>query len=143
MISLNEVSLIGNVGQSPEKKQTKNGKDYVAFSLATNEKWKDAQGNLQESTEWHNLKFYDKLADLVSNYVSKGDKIFCKGKLKTSEYTDKEGIKRKGTEVVCKEVIFLGNKSSKNEEITMDEAIKRMGGKEVPLERDLIGEVPF
>lgn len=133
MNSLNEVTLIGNIGGTPEKKQSKNGKVYVALSLATNEKWKDTNGNPQEHTEWHNLKFYDKLAEIVATYVNKGDKLYCRGKIRTSEYQDEAGVQKRWTEVIVKDVVFLGQKEGKQKQTNaIAQAIEELGGDDIP-----------
>jgi len=100
-MSLNKVTLIGNVGQDPEIRSTQDGKELANFSLATTESWKDkSTGEKKDKTEWHRVVVFGPLAGIVKNYVKKGSKLYVEGQLKTREWTDKEGIKRYTTEVV-------------------------------------------
>ncbi|WP_051908476.1 single-stranded DNA-binding protein [Candidatus Odyssella acanthamoebae] len=112
MSSLNKVTLIGNVGQDLELKETANGSTYVRISLATTESWKDkTTGQKKEYTTWHNLKFYDQLAHTCMQYVKKGSKIYVEGSLRTSEY-EKNGVKHKFTEIICKHLVLLGERAA-------------------------------
>jgi single-strand DNA-binding protein len=112
MSSVNRVTLVGNVGQEPELKTSQSGITYVSLSLATSERWKDKTGNLQEKTTWHNLKFYDTLANVVANYVRKGSKIYVEGSIRNGEY-DKDGLKKRFTEILCKQLVLLDKPASK------------------------------
>lgn len=110
MSSLNQVNLIGRVGQDPEVKYLPNGDAVANVSVATSEKWKDkATGQPKEETEWHRLTFYGKLAEIVGEYVKKGSQIYIQGKLKTREW-EKDGIKRYTTEIKVHEMKMLGGK---------------------------------
>ena len=108
MASVNKVILIGNLGRDPELRYTKNGQAVANFSIATNERWTDKQGQQQERTEWHRIVTWGKTAELCSQYLSKGRSAYIEGALQTREYEDKEGIKRYTTEVVAQRVQFLG-----------------------------------
>ncbi|MBW8308066.1 MAG: single-stranded DNA-binding protein [Candidatus Paracaedibacteraceae bacterium] len=111
MSSVNKVTLLGNVGQEPELKETANGYSYVRLFLATTESWKDkTTGQKKEQTTWHNLKFYDQLAKTCMHYVKKGSKIYVEGSLRTSEY-EKNGVKHKSTEIICKHLVLLGERT--------------------------------
>jgi len=111
--SLNKVMLIGNTGGDPELKYTQAGVAVVSFSMATSEQWKDKDGNPQEKTEWHSVTAWRKLAEIVGQYVKKGDRIFIEGKLQTRSWDDAAtGAKRYKTEVVADQLIMLGNKAS-------------------------------
>lgn len=110
MSSLNQVNLIGRVGQDPDVKYLPNGDAVANVSLATSEKWRDKNtGEMKEETEWHRLTFYGKLAETVGKYVTKGSQIYVQGKNKTREW-EKDGIKRYTTEVKCHEMKMLGGK---------------------------------
>ena len=105
--------IIGNVGNAPEIKSTHGGKTIVNLSMATSESWKDkATGEKVEKTEWHRVVFYDKLADIVAQYVGKGTKIYISGKLQTRKWVDKEGIERYSTEIVANEMQILDSAGS-------------------------------
>lgn len=108
MGSLNKVQLIGNVGNDPEVRYTKSGKAVTSFSLATSEKFKDKDGNKDESTEWHRIVIWGKLAEIAGEYLSKGKQIYVEGKNQTREWDDKDGNKKQTTEVVCHVMTMLG-----------------------------------
>ena len=96
----NKVQLIGNLGNDPEMITLESGKKLAKFSLATNEYYKDADGKKQTKTQWHNLVAWNKTAEIIENYVSKGKEIAIEGKLTNRSWDDKEGNKRYTTEVV-------------------------------------------
>ena len=104
----NKVQLIGNLGNDPEIITLDSGKKLAKFSLATNEYYKDADGQKQTKTEWHNLVAWNKTAELIENYVTKGKEIAIEGKLTTRTWDDKEVNKRYTTEVVVSEVVLFG-----------------------------------
>jgi single-strand DNA-binding protein len=103
----NKVQLIGNLGNDPEIITLEGGKKLAKFSLATNEIYKDADGQKQTKTEWHNLIAWNKTADIIEKYVSKGKEIAIDGKLTNRSWDDKEGNKRYTTEVVVNEVVMF------------------------------------
>ena len=104
----NKVQLVGNLGNDPEIITLDSGKKIAKFSLATNEYYKDADGQKQTKTEWHNLIAWNKTAELVENYVTKGKEIAIDGKLTYRSWDDKEGNKRYSTEVVVNELLMFG-----------------------------------
>ena len=104
----NKVQLIGNLGKDPEIINLDSGKKLAKFSLATNEYYKDADGQKQTKTDWHNLVAWNKTAEIIENYVTKGKEIAIEGKLTSRSYETKEGEKRYITEVVVSEVLMLG-----------------------------------
>ena len=106
----NKVQLIGNLGNDPEIITLESGKKLAKFSLATNESYKDANGEKQTKTDWHNLVAWGKTADIIEKYITKGKEIAIEGKLSTRSYETKEGEKRYITEVVCNELLMLGGK---------------------------------
>jgi single-strand DNA-binding protein len=111
----NKVQLIGRLGQSPEVKHLESGKTVANFSLATNEKYKNAKGELIENTEWHNLVAWGKTAEIIEKYVQKGSEIAIEGKLTSRSWEDKDGNKRYTTEVVVNELLLMGKpKGSSN-----------------------------
>ncbi len=105
----NKVQLIGNVGQEPTITNLENGKKVVRLSLATNENYKNSNGEKQTNTNWHNIVAWGKTADIIEKYVSKGKEIAIEGKLTSHSYETKEGEKRYVTEVVVNEILLLGN----------------------------------
>ncbi len=108
--SLNKAMLIGNLGKDPELRYTASGQAVATFSLATNESWKDKEGNLQERTEWHNIVAWQKLAEICGEYLRKGKKVYIEGRIQTRNYEDKEGVKRYVTEIVAEDLIMLGDR---------------------------------
>ena len=111
--SLNKVLLIGNLGKDPELSYTPSGIAVAKFSIATNERWKDNEGNLQERTEWHNIVAWRKLAEICGQYLKKGSKIYLEGKLQTRSWDDKNsGAKRYTTEIIADDMIMLDSKGA-------------------------------
>jgi single-strand DNA-binding protein len=109
--SVNKVILLGNVGKEPEIKVLPSGQPVANFSLATGERFKDQQGNFQERTEWHNLTAYGKLAEIVRDYVKKGNKIYAEGRLTTRSWDDKDsGKKVYRTEIVVNDISLLSGR---------------------------------
>ena len=104
----NKVQLIGNLGNDPEIITLESGKKLAKFSLATNENYKDANGDKQTKTDWHNIIAWNKAADIIEKYVTKGKEIAIEGKLTNRSWDDKEGNKRYTTEVVVNEVLMFG-----------------------------------
>jgi len=107
----NKVQLIGNVGNDAEMTILENGKKVIRFSLATNENYKNAKGEKIQSTDWHNMVAWNKTAEVIEKYASKGKEMAIEGKLTSRSYETKEGEKRYITEVIVSEVLLLGNKN--------------------------------
>ena len=104
----NKVQLIGHVGQEPEIKTFGEGKKVANISLATNESYTNSKGEKVEETQWHKVKAWGKVAEIIEKYVTKGKEIAIEGKLTYSDYLDKDGVKRYVTEVVASDVLLLG-----------------------------------
>jgi single-strand DNA-binding protein len=103
----NTVRLIGNVGQVPEIKETKNGKKLAKFSIATNEMYYNSKGEKVKKTYWHNIVAWGKTAEIIDNYVDKGNEIAIEGKLTNRAYDTPEGYKRLVTEIIITEILLL------------------------------------
>jgi single-strand DNA-binding protein len=110
----NKVQLIGNVGNEPEITNLDSGKKVAKFSIATNEFYKDSNGEKVQNTQWHNIVAWGKIADIVEKYVGKGKEVALEGKLMARSYETKEGEKRYVTEVVIDEILLLGIKGDDN-----------------------------
>ena len=109
--SVNKVILLGNVGKDPDIKVLPSGQPVANFSIATSERFKDQQGNWQDRTEWHNLTAYGKLAEIVRDYVKKGNKLYAEGRLTTRSWDDKEsGKKVYRTEIVVGDISLLSGR---------------------------------
>jgi len=104
----NKVQLIGHVGQEPEVKTFGEGKKVANITLATNDYYTNAKGEKVEDTQWHKVKAWGKVADVIEKYVTKGKEICIEGKLTYSDYLDKDGVKRYVTEVVANDILLLG-----------------------------------
>jgi single-strand DNA-binding protein len=106
---VNKVFLLGNVGKDPEIRATAGGMTIASFTLATADRRKDAQGNWQDSTEWHNLVAFQRTAEIVRDYVKKGTQLFIEGKIQSRSWDDKEtGQKKYKTEILVNELSLLG-----------------------------------
>ncbi|MEN8188125.1 MAG: single-stranded DNA-binding protein [Bacteroidota bacterium] len=106
----NRVQLIGHLGMDPEVKTLESGSKLAKFSLATNDSYRNAKGEKITDTEWHNVVAWNKTAELAENFLAKGKEIAIEGKLTSRSWDDANGNKKYITEVVCNEILFLGNK---------------------------------
>ena len=106
----NKVQLIGNLGNNPEIITLESGKKLAKMSIATNETYKNAQGEKVTDTQWHNVVAWNKTAEIIEKYLQKGSEIAIEGKLTSRSYDDKDGSKKYITEVVCNELLMLGSK---------------------------------
>src|SRR5690606_4903541 len=101
--------LVGNLGADPETRYTASGSAITSIRIATSEQWKDKQtGENQERTEWHRVKAFGRLAEIMGEYLRKGRQVYIEGSLRTEKYTDKEGIERYSTDIVASEMQMLG-----------------------------------
>lgn len=109
--SVNKVFLLGNVGKDPEIRSTPGGTMVASFTLATSDRQKDAQGNWQDRTEWHNLVAFNRTAEIIRDYVKKGSKLYIEGKIQTRSWDDKEsGQKRYRTEILVNDLSLLSGR---------------------------------
>ncbi len=106
----NKVQLIGNLGNNPEIITLESGKKLAKMSIATNETYKNAQGEKVTDTQWHNVVAWNKTAEIIEKYLQKGSEIAIEGKLTSRSYEDKDGTKKYITEIVCNEMLMLGSK---------------------------------
>lgn len=104
----NKVQLIGNLGNDPEIVNLDGGNKLAKFSIATNETYKNAKGEKVTDTQWHNVVAWGKTAEIVENYLTKGNEVAVEGKLNHRSYETKEGEKRYVTEIRCNELLMLG-----------------------------------
>jgi single-strand DNA-binding protein len=108
---VNKVILIGNLGKDPEVRYMANGGAVCNVTLATTESWKDKQsGEQKDKTEWHNIVFYRRLAEIAGEYLRKGSQIYVEGKLQTRKWQDKSGNDRYTTEIIANEMQMLGGR---------------------------------
>ncbi len=114
--SVNKVILIGHLGKDPEVKYTPSGTPVAKFTLATNERFKDKDGNWQDRTEWHNITAWQRTAEIVGEYCKKGSQVYIEGRLRTDSWDDKEsGQKRYRTEIVVNDLVLLGGRGEAGE----------------------------
>ena len=110
MAGVNKVILIGNLGRDPELRYTQNGQAVVNFTLATSENWNDkSTGERVERTEWHRIVVWGRTGEMCAQYLSKGRTVYIEGRIQTREWEDKEGQKRRTTEINAQTVQFLGS----------------------------------
>ena len=109
--SVNKVIIVGNLGQDPEARFTPQGTAVTNLSVATNESWKNQNGDLQDRTEWHRVVIYGKMAETASQYMKKGQMVYVEGRLQTNEWEDQNKNKRKTTEIRCDNFTMLGRRS--------------------------------
>ena len=109
------VILVGNLGQKPEIRYTKDSKPIASFSIATSESWKDkTTGDMVEKTEWHNVTFFGRIAEVAEQYLDKGSKVFVEGKLQTDKWEDENGNKRSATKIIGNNMQMLDSRGSNN-----------------------------
>jgi single-strand DNA-binding protein len=109
--SLNKVMLIGNLGKDPEVKYTPQGTPIAKLALATNERYKDKDGQWQDRTEWHNVVLWQRLAEIAGEYLKKGSKVYIEGRLQTRSWDDKQtNQKRYMTEIVASDILLLSGR---------------------------------
>lgn len=105
--TVNKVMLIGRLGSDPDIRYTPAGSAVANFNIATNRAWKDRDGNLQESTDWHRIVLWARQAEFAKEYVKKGNRVYIEGRLQTREWEDQNGQKRYTTEVVANDIQLL------------------------------------
>ena len=116
--SINKVILVGNLGRDPEVRATQDGSKIVNLSLATSERWKDRNsGEQRERTEWHRVVFFNRLAEIVEQYVKKGTKLYVEGRLQTRSW-EQDGVKRYSTEVVANEMQMLDSRGGVSQDFS-------------------------
>lgn len=112
MASVNKVIIVGNLGKDPEVRYMPSGDAIANIAVATSFKSKDKNtGEQKETTEWHRISFFGRLAEVVSQYLKKGSTVYVEGRLQTRKYTDKDGIERYATEIVAENMQMLGGRS--------------------------------
>ena len=111
---VNKAILIGRLGRDPEVRYTQSGTAVASFTLATNEKWKDKEGNPQEQTEWHKIAAFARLGEICGEYLAKGSLVYIEGRIQTRQWEDQDGNKRYTTEIVAREMKMLDSRGSQS-----------------------------
>lgn len=109
-MSVNKIILIGRVGKDPDVRTLQDGNIVANFTLATSERYKDRNGEIKESTEWHSVACWRGCAELAQKYVRKGRQLYVEGKIHNSEFTDRDNVKRTRTEIIAETLDFIGPK---------------------------------
>jgi len=136
---VNKAILIGRLGKDPEVRYTPDGAMVTNFNLATDEQWKDKNGEKVQKTEWHRIVTFGKLAEICGNYLVKGKLIFVEGRIQTRSWEDKEGVKRYTTEIVASNMQMLDSKGqNKADESSADSTPSNVASSSAPLD-----DVPF
>lgn len=107
---LNKIQIIGRLGRDPEMRYTPQGTAVTNFTVATGGKWTDRNGNERDDTEWFRVEAWDRLAEISNEYLSKGREVYVEGRLKTRNYTDREGRERTAVEIVANNLLLLGGR---------------------------------
>ena len=111
MAGVNKAIIVGNLGNDPEIRYSANGNAIASISVATSDRWKDKNtGEQQERTEWHRVKLFGRQAELAGEYLKKGSQVYIEGRIQTSKYQDKDGNDRWSTEIVARDMTFLGGR---------------------------------
>ncbi len=113
-MNLNRAMIIGNLTRDPEMRNTPSGQSVTSFSVATNRVWTDQSGQKQEAVEYHNLVAWGKLAEICSQYLGKGRKVYVEGRLQTRSWTDQSGVTKYRTEIVAENMIMLDRAAAGN-----------------------------
>lgn len=144
---VNKVILIGNVGKDPIVRNINDNTPVASFTLATNEVYKDSQGNLQKNTEWHNIVAWRNLAQLAEKYIRKGSQIYVEGRLKSRTYTDKDNQQRTIVEILADKIQLLGKKegddNTTNTQVNTDTTTNMSGNINDTINEVDGGDLPF
>jgi len=136
---VNKAILIGRLGKDPEVRYTPDGAMVTNFNLATDEQWKDKNGEKVQKTEWHRIVTFGKLAEICGNYLVKGKLIFVEGRIQTRSWEDKEGVKRFTTEIIANNMQMLDSKGqNKADESSSDSISSNPVSSSTPMD-----DVPF
>ncbi|MCX7891585.1 MAG: single-stranded DNA-binding protein [Burkholderiales bacterium] len=148
MASVNKVILVGNLGADPETRYTPGGEAITNIRVATTDRWKDrASGETKESTEWHRVALFGRLAEIAGEYLKKGSQVYIEGRLRTRKWQDKDGHERYSTEIVADQMQMLGARGGLGEPAAREEDAEparrgRRGAPKAPAPAD-DGEAPF
>jgi len=139
MLGVNRVILLGNLGKDPEIRHLETGRTRASFTLATNEVYKNKEGEKVTNTDWHNVVLWTPLAEIAEKYLSKGRQVYIEGKLTSRSYVDKEGQNKYITEIVGQNLVLLGGKGGGAES---DDTRGEMQQSDTPIEEHSDG-LPF
>jgi single-strand DNA-binding protein len=134
MSSLNRATILGNTGKDPEIRYTPEGKAIASFSVATTVRYRDKKtGERAEKTEWHRVAAFERLGEIVSEYVKKGSRIYIEGPLQTRKWTDKEGVERYSVQIVATKIVLLdGARAGEDHSTAPEELPAGVDGDDIP-----------
>ena len=134
---INKVILIGNLGNDPDVRYTSGGSPIANVSLATSESWRDKEtGDMQERTEWHRVVFFSRLAEIVSEYLRKGSKVYVEGRLQTRKWQDRDGNDRYTTEIVANEMQMLDSRGATEEFAGASAPVRKQAATKAPVQQE-------
>ena len=143
-MSVNKAILIGRLGRDPEVRYTPNGEAVANFSIATDEQWKDKNGERQTRTEWHNITLYRKLGEIAGQYLRKGSLVYIEGRIQSRKYTGKDGVERTAYEIIGNEMKMLGSKSENaGGQESQNQAPQRKQESRAAPGDDISNDIPF
>lgn len=141
---VNKVILIGNLGQEPESRALPSGNAVTNISIATSESWKDkVTGQQQERTEWHRVVFFNRLAEIATQYLKKGSKVYIEGSLRTRKWQDQSGADRYTTEIVASDMQMLDSHGNQNGDSLQSQANNRHPDNAAPVDQGFDDDIPF
>jgi single-strand DNA-binding protein len=120
MASVNKVILIGNLGRDPELRYTNSGQPVANFTMATTENWTNRSGEREQRTEWHRIVAWGRLAEICGEHLSKGKQVYVEGRLQTREWEDREGNKRRTTEITAQQILMMGRRGDEPAQTVSD-----------------------
>lgn len=131
-MSFNKVILVGNLGRDPELRYTGQGTPVCSFSIATNERRKDRNGELQDRTTWFRVTLWNQRAETASQYLAKGMPVYIEGRLRVEEYVDRDGKPRHSLEVDATEMQFIGSRKQEEDHVPTQTAASDLGDDDIP-----------
>ena len=134
MAGVNKVILLGNLGSDPEVRSLPSGSKVASFSIATSESYNNKEGVRVEQTEWHRIELWDNLANIAEQYLHKGDSAYVEGKIRTEEYTDKDGIARKIVKIRGTSLTLVGSRKDNNQEGSSAPAPQAQAARPAPVQ---------
>ncbi len=143
MAGVNRVILLGNLGKDPESRALENGRTRVTFTVATNDFYKNKEGEKVTTTEWHNIVLWTPLAEIAEKYLNKGKQVYIEGKLTNRSYVDKDGQTKYITEIVGQNLVLLGSKGTEVDYSPGPESGTKQAGQFSTSEDEFADELPF
>jgi len=140
MSSVNKAIILGNLGADPVLRYSQDGKPFASFSVATTEKWKSKDGENKEHTEWHRISAIGKQAELVSEYLKKGSKVYLEGKIKTRKFKDDDGIEKYAVEIIMDKITFLSKSNIQSDDDFETKPTAKSGSEAI---KNMDDDIPF